>query len=177
MRRFSPATGSLLELINNIKLVAFDFDGVFTDNMVYVLQGGAEAVRCSRSDGLGLRKLAAVGIDTIVVSTETNSVVVERSKKLKIECFNGCEDKLAVLNTIAADKGISLGEIAFVGNDINDSECLGAVGLPIVVQDAHPDVLELGVYRTNSPGGHGAVREVCDMIAHYRSVGLSNQKR
>lgn len=175
MCRFSSATSSLLELIKKVKLVAFDFDGVFTDNMVYVLQGGTEAVRCSRSDGLGLRKLAAVGVGAVVVSTETNSVVVERSKKLKIECFNGCEDKLAVLKAIAADKRIFLGEIAFVGNDINDSECLGEVGLPIVVQDAHPDVLKLGVYRTNSLGGHGAVREVCDMIAYYRSVGLPDK--
>lgn len=177
MRRFSPATGSLLELINRVKLVVFDFDGVFTDNMVYVLQGGTEAVRCSRSDGLGLRKLTALGIDAIVVSTETNSVVLERSRKLKIECFSGCEDKLAVLNRIAADRGISLSEIAFVGNDINDHECLGVVGLPIVVQDAHPDVLDLGMYRTNSFGGQGAVREVCDMIAHYRSLATSNQKQ
>jgi 3-deoxy-D-manno-octulosonate 8-phosphate phosphatase (KDO 8-P phosphatase) len=151
--------------IRRVRLVAFDFDGVFTDNTVYVSEEGRESVRCWRGDGLGLRALEQLGIATVVVSTETNAVVQHRSKKLAMRCFNGCENKLAILSGLAAETGLSLGEVAFVGNDINDLECLLAVGFPIVVQDAHPSVRGAALYRTKARGGHGAVREVCDLFS------------
>jgi YrbI family 3-deoxy-D-manno-octulosonate 8-phosphate phosphatase len=132
--------------------------------MVYVLQDGAEAVRCNRSDGIGLQKLKKLGIATAIISTESNPVVSARAQKLKIRCFQNCEDKRKTLKSLAQEMDISLAEIAFVGNDINDRPCLTCVGLPIVVQDAHPDVLSHARYRTKAPGGHGAVREVCDLF-------------
>jgi YrbI family 3-deoxy-D-manno-octulosonate 8-phosphate phosphatase len=153
------------EIISKIRLVAFDFDGVFTDNMVYVFENGTEAVRCSRADGIGLHKLKQLGIETIIISTEPNPVVSERARKLKLRCVQDCRDKRAELEKITQELGISLAEVAFVGNDINDRACLACVGLPIVVQDAHPDVLPLAKYRTNRPGGFGAVREICDLFA------------
>ncbi len=75
------------DLLAKIRLVAFDFDGVFTDNMVYVLEDGTEAVRCFRSDGLGLQKLKNLGIETVIISTEANPVVTARARKLKIRCI------------------------------------------------------------------------------------------
>lgn len=155
---------SLAKIIGNIRLVAFDFDGVFTDNSVFVFEDGREAVRCTRSDGMGIGKLKALGLGVVVVSTEVNPVVQARSRKLVIKCINGCNDKLAVINELAAEAGISLDQIAFVGNDVNDLPCLTAVGLPIVVQDAHPDVVPYASYQTKIPGGYGAVREVCDLF-------------
>ena len=152
------------EMIRRIRLVAFDFDGVFTDNMVYVFEDGREAVRCFRSDGIGLHKLKKLGIETVIISTEVNPVVSARAYKLKIRCIQDCQDKRAVLEDIAHDQGIGLGEVAFVGNDVNDRLCLECVGLPIVVQDAHQDVLSTARYQTKNPGGHGAVREVCDLF-------------
>jgi YrbI family 3-deoxy-D-manno-octulosonate 8-phosphate phosphatase len=152
------------DIIDRIRLVAFDFDGVFTDNMVYVLQDGSEAVRCFRSDGIGLHKLKKLGIETVIISTEANPVVSARAKKLKIRCIQDCQDKRAVLEAIALEKGISLKQAAFVGNDINDLPCLECVGLPMVVQDAHPDVVPTALYQTKRPGGHGAVREICDLF-------------
>lgn len=152
------------ELVAKIQLVAFDFDGVFTDNMVYVMQDGSEAVRCSRGDGIGLQKLKELGIETAIISTEANPVVSARARKLKMRCFQNCEDKRKTLESLAKEMGISLAEIAFVGNDINDRHCLTGVGLPIVVHDAHPDVAPLAAYRTRNRGGHGAVREVCDLF-------------
>ena len=151
-------------VIRRIRLVAFDFDGVFTDNMVYVLQDGSEAVRCNRSDGIGLQKLKKLGIETVIISTESNPVVSARAQKLKIQCFQNCEDKRQTLIDTAHEFGVSLDEIAFVGNDINDRECLTCVGLPVVVQDAHPEVISLAAYRTEADGGHGAVREICDVF-------------
>ena len=150
--------------IHKIRLVVFDFDGVFTDNMVYVFENGSEAVRCFRSDGIGLKKLKQLGIETAIISTESNPVVSARARKLKIRCFQNCEDKRKTLESLAQEIGISLAEVAFVGNDINDLPCLTCVGLPIVVHDAHPDVRSFARYRTKAPGGHGAVREICDLF-------------
>ena len=159
------------KIISNIRLVAFDFDGVFTDNMVYVLQDGTEAVRCFRSDGLGLQKLEQLGIKTVIISTEANPVVSARARKLKIRCIQDCKDKRAALEGIAEESGISLNEVAFVGNDVNDLPCLRCVALPIVVHDAHPDVIAHAVYRTTLAGGYGAVREVCDLFEQSLSAG------
>jgi len=150
--------------VRSIRLIAFDFDGVFTDNKVYVFQDGSEAVCCTRADGLGLEKLTQLGIQTIIISTEVNPVVGARSKKLKIRCIQGCNDKRAALEGVAGEQGLALQQIAFVGNDINDLSCLRAVGLPIVVRDAHPDVIQTALYRTRALGGQGAVREVCDLF-------------
>ncbi|MGD8993502.1 MAG: HAD hydrolase family protein, partial [Desulfobacterales bacterium] len=147
-----------------IRLIAFDFDGVFTNNMVYVMQDGSEAVRCSRSDGIGLQKLKKLGIETVIISTEANPVVSARAQKLKIRCFQNCEDKHKTLGDVVRESRISLGEVAFVGNDINDEPCLKHVGLSIVVNDAHPDVVSIAHYQTRNPGGCGAVREVCDLF-------------
>jgi len=167
--RSRKTTTGLDSLLKRIRLVAFDFDGVFTDNTVYVTEDGREAVRCWRGDGLGLRALDRLGVATVIVSTEVNAVVQHRSRKLAVRCFNGCDDKLSVLNGIAREMGIALAEVAFVGNDINDLECLKAVGLPVIVLDAHASVQKLARYRTVTPGGYGAVREVCDLIVRARA--------
>ena len=154
----------LEERVRSIRLIAFDFDGVFTDNKVYVFQDGSEAVCCTRADGLGQEKLMRLGIQTIIISTEVNPVVGARSKKLKVRCVQGCDDKRAALEGIAGEQGLALEQVAFVGNDINDLGCLQVVGLPIVVRDAHPDVIHTALYRTQALGGQGAVREVCDLV-------------
>jgi len=156
---------SLRSALERVRLVAFDFDGVFTDNTVYVTEDGRESVRCWRGDGLGLKALTKLGIATVIVSTETNAVVQHRSRKLAVRCFNGCDDKLSILRGVADEMNISLEEVAFVGNDVNDLACLRAVGLPIVVSDAHPSVVQAARYTTNTRGGYGAVREVCDLLA------------
>ncbi|VAW78845.1 3-deoxy-D-manno-octulosonate 8-phosphate phosphatase [hydrothermal vent metagenome] len=151
-------------LVRNICLVAFDFDGVFTDDMVYVHQDGSESVRCFRGDGIGLQKLARLGIETVIISTEANPVVTTRAAKLKIRCIQNVGDKRAALEGVAKELGIALSQVVFVGNDINDLPALHCVGLPIVVSNAHPDVVRHATYQTRYSGGHGAVREVCDLI-------------
>lgn len=153
------------DALRRVRLVVFDFDGVFTDNTVYVSQDGTESVRCNRSDGIGLSRLRAVGIETIIISTEVNAVVGVRAQKLKTPCRHGCENKREVLEEVLAELGLAFAQTAFVGNDVNDASCLEIVGMPIVVADAHPDVLSLARITTTRRGGHGAVREVCDMFA------------
>jgi 3-deoxy-D-manno-octulosonate 8-phosphate phosphatase (KDO 8-P phosphatase) len=162
-------------LLDSIRLVVFDFDGVFTDNFVYVFEDGREAVRCTRADGLGLARLREVGISTLVLSTETNPVVQRRCQKLKVECISGCPDKRATLIEFATERRLQVAAVAYVGNDVNDAGCLTAVGLPIVVADAHPEVLPLARYQTRCRGGHGAVREICDLFFFGRTAVTSAQ--
>ena len=155
---------AIASTVQKIRLLAFDFDGVFTNNMVYIFEDGSEAVQCYRGDGIGLQKLEELGIKTIIISTETNPVVSKRSKKLGIECIQSCHDKRTALEKVIQKMDLTLSQVAFVGNDINDLPCLTCVGLPIVVQDAHPDVITYATYQTKAKGGEGAVREVCDLF-------------
>jgi YrbI family 3-deoxy-D-manno-octulosonate 8-phosphate phosphatase len=153
-------------------VVGFDFDGVFTDNAVYVFQDGREAVRCSRSDGLGLRRLESVGVTPLIVSTETNPVVSERSRKLRVRCVQGCADKLEAFTALLRELGVGFESAAYVGNDVNDLACLRRVALPMAVGDAWPELAEVVRYQTRRKGGEGAVREVCDLIADVMGAAV-----
>ncbi|MAU55479.1 MAG: 3-deoxy-D-manno-octulosonate 8-phosphate phosphatase [Dehalococcoidia bacterium] len=155
-------------LFKNVRLIAFDFDGVFTDNFVYTDENGRETVKSSRLDGIGLNKLKNLNVNSIVLSSEINNVVLERSKKLGIECKNGLKNKSKELIQIARSLDVDLTQTSFMGNDINDIGCLKMVGLPIVVPDSHNDVFEYSKYVTTAKGGHGAVREVCDIIERLK---------
>ncbi len=152
----------------SVRIVIFDFDGVMTDNTVTVGDDGTEYVRCWRGDGFGLASLERIGVETIVLSTETNPVVTVRCTKLGVECAQGIADKRTHLEELLADRGIDPVEAAYVGNDINDLGCLELVGLPIVVADAHNAVRGAALYTTAAAGGYGAVREVCDRIVAAR---------
>ena len=163
---------AIYKIARKIRMIAFDFDGVFTDNRVIVSQDGAEAVICNRSDGIGLEAVRNKGIATLVISTEVNPVTSVRCKKLKVPCFQACENKLKVLEKRAGDLDVPLKEIAYLGNDINDLDCLKKVGLPACVSDSHPDVLKVALYLTKLPGGNGAVREFCDFIVKVKDGKL-----
>lgn len=144
--------------------VIFDFDGVMTDNGVYLTQDGTEAVRCDRGDGMGIEMLRKAGVFCMVLSKEQNPVVAERCKKLQIPCIQGCDDKAPALKALLAEKGLSLEQAVYVGNDINDRACLELVGCGVIVADAHPSVHDVADAVLSKPGGRGAVRELCDAI-------------
>jgi 3-deoxy-D-manno-octulosonate 8-phosphate phosphatase (KDO 8-P phosphatase) len=158
----------LQPLLRRVRLVVFDFDGVFTDNRVWVNERGEEMLAFSRSDGLGLRRLDEVGVDYLIVSTEANPIVGARARKLGAACVQGVDDKLAVVRSESERRGIALEDVAYVGNDVNDAECLRAVGVPIVAADAWPEVVPLARWVLDRPGGAGCVREVCDAIRNVR---------
>ncbi|MCM8787912.1 MAG: HAD hydrolase family protein [Candidatus Omnitrophica bacterium] len=161
---------SIYKIASRLKLVVFDFDGVFTDNRVLVFQDGKEAVFCHRGDGFGLGLLKRVGLNILVISSETNNVVTERCKKLNLDCVQGCQNKFEVLKEKTNQLNISLKEVAYLGNDINDIECLKKVGLSACVKDSHPEVFKYCKYVTNACGGFGAVREFCDIILKAKST-------
>jgi YrbI family 3-deoxy-D-manno-octulosonate 8-phosphate phosphatase len=147
-----------------IKAVIFDFDGVFTNNLVIVNQDGVESVICNRSDGLGLKRLKEIGIKPLIISTEKNPVVTQRAKKMEIEVFQCVEDKGEFIKNWAKDFNLDLDKIAFLGNDINDIPALKSVGFPIVVNDCYEEVKPFAKLILSKTGGNGAVRELCDLI-------------
>jgi 3-deoxy-D-manno-octulosonate 8-phosphate phosphatase (KDO 8-P phosphatase) len=158
----------LRPLLERVQLAVFDFDGVFTDNRVWVNERGEEALAFSRSDGLGLRRLDDVGVEYLIVSMERNPIVGARAEKLRVECVQGVDDKLAVLWERAERRGVTLQETAYVGNDINDADCLRTVGVPVVPADAWPEVKPLARWVLSRPGGGGCVREFCDGVWEAR---------
>ncbi|MDQ3866242.1 MAG: 3-deoxy-D-manno-octulosonate 8-phosphate phosphatase [Actinomycetota bacterium] len=158
----------LRPLLERVRLAVFDFDGVFTDNRVWVDESGHEMLAFSRSDGLGLRRLDEVGVEYLIVSTEPNPIVGARARKLRAECAQGVDDKLAVLEEESRRRGIPLDETAYVGNDVNDADCLRAVGFPVVPADAWPEVVPLARWVLSRVGGAGCVREFCDAVWEAR---------
>ena len=163
-----------MEHLSSVTFVVFDFDGVFTDNRVLVGEDGRESVFCSRADGLGLQMLDRVGLGCLVLSTETNPVVSARAAKLKLECIQGLgDDKWAALRSIIKERGLDPATVAYVGNDINDLDCLLHVGVPICVADAYPAVQKVARFITSRSGGHGAVREVCDLALQAQAPLVS----
>jgi len=150
-----------------IDLVVFDFDGVFTDNRVLVMEDGREAVVCNRGDGMGLTRLREHGVETLVLSTEVNPVVSARCHKLKMPFFQGLSNKAATLRQIAAERGVELERTIYVGNDLNDLECMNAVGFAVAPRDAAATVLDQADLVLSNKGGDGAVRELCDLILQH----------
>jgi 3-deoxy-D-manno-octulosonate 8-phosphate phosphatase (KDO 8-P phosphatase) len=151
-------------LLERVRFTVFDFDGVFTDNRVWVNERGEEALAFSRSDGLGLRRLDQVGVQYLIVSMERNPIVGARTEKLRADCVQGIDEKLPVVRERAERLGVSLEQTAYVGNDINDAECLRSVGVPVVPADAWPEVKPLARWVLSRPGGAGCVREFCDAV-------------
>lgn len=166
--------GDFHQRVADIKLAVFDFDGVFTDNTVYINEKGEETVRCWRGDGFGLTSLKNTGVKIRVISTEKNTVVVKRCKKLSLVCKTGVVNKAVTLKNLTKKLNIPLANTAYVGNDINDIGCLEIVGLPVVVADSDNLVKKSAVFQTTKPGGMGAVREVCDWIVKCKNYKRKN---
>lgn len=163
-----PTLPEFIAAAREVRLLAMDFDGVMTDNAVYVFEDGREAVRCSRFEGFGLRQAQRAGIETLIVSTETNPVVTMRGRKINVDVAQGIEDKVAFLDQLLSSRGLSWRSVCFIGNDINDLGALEACGLPVIVADAHESVVRPNFFRTHRGGGHGAIRELCDALVMCR---------
>lgn len=159
------------EKFSSIQLLALDFDGVFTDNKVYTNENGEESVRCDRSDGLGIAMLKERLPDLYlcVISKEKNQVVRKRCEKLEIPVYHGIDAKLSLLEGIARERGVAMDTVAYVGNDLNDLDCIRVAGLGIAVADSVPEVLKTADYVTTHKGGDGAIREIIDMILHHHT--------
>jgi YrbI family 3-deoxy-D-manno-octulosonate 8-phosphate phosphatase len=147
-----------------VALVVFDFDGVMTDDRVWVDQDGRESVAAHRSDGMGIALLRKAGIPAVVLSTEPNPVVAARCKKLQLPVQQDIQDKGEALRQLLAERQVDPAQVVYLGNDINDVPCFPLVGCAVVVADAHPAAKAAADLVLERSGGHGAVRELVDMI-------------
>ncbi len=152
------------ELPEQVELVVLDFDGVMTDDRVWITEDGREAVACSRSDGMGLALLADQHIRVAVLSAETNPIVAARCRKLDIPFRQGITDKAAALRALVSELDVDLSRVVYVGNDVNDLDCLRMARCGVATADAHPKVREVADRVLTRPGGRGAVRELCEVI-------------
>lgn len=153
-----------------VDLVVFDFDGVMTDNTAYVNEDGIESVQVSRGDGMGIDLLRNAGVDMFVLSTEPNPVVAARCRKLKLAYEHGVGRKGEALPKILAERGVDPANVVYLGNDVNDLPCFPLVGCAVVVADAHPAAAAEADVVLEKSGGHGAVRELADMILSRRGL-------
>jgi D-sedoheptulose 7-phosphate isomerase len=152
----------------DVDLIVYDFDGVMTDNRVYLDQEGVESVICNRADGLGIDMLRCAGISQIIVSTETNRVVLARARKLGLEALHGVADKRKALLDFCASHDYDPGRVVYVGNDLNDLEAMQTVGYPVSPADAHAVVRDVSCVVTSAAGGEGVVRELADALLRGR---------
>jgi N-acylneuraminate cytidylyltransferase len=147
-----------------VQLLVLDFDGVLTDNRVWVDQDGREMVAANRSDSLWLNMLREKGIQVFVISKETNPVVATRCRKMDVPCIQGEDDKETALKKLLAGGGFDPAHTVYCGNDENDLPCFPLVGWAVAVADSVPNVLRQADFVLSRPGGHAAVRELCELI-------------
>jgi YrbI family 3-deoxy-D-manno-octulosonate 8-phosphate phosphatase len=153
-----------------VSLLVMDFDGVLTDNRVWVDENGNERVAGNRSDSYGLSLLRqTTSIHPVVISREINPVVTARCKKMNVEVYQGIMDKASLLKEILDERKIDPGETIYMGNDLNDLPCLPIVSCFIAPADAQPAVLRAADCVLGFKGGHGAVRELCDILMENES--------
>jgi N-acylneuraminate cytidylyltransferase len=152
-------------LPENVQLLVLDFDGVLTDNRVWVDEDGREMVAANRSDGLGLEILRKqTGIDVMVLSRESNPVVAARCQKMKLPVLQSVQDKASAIQGIIERKSLNPSQVVFMGNDINDLPVFPEVAFAVAPADAHPEVIRQADLVLTKTGGHGAVRELCDIL-------------
>ena len=154
--------------MNSVNLIIYDFDGIMTDNRVYVDQNGNETVQVNRADGLGVAEIKKLGFEQLIVSTETNPVVSVRAKKLDLPCLQGVKNKSLSIAEYCKKKRISMSKVAYVGNDINDFEAMKLVGTTFCSADAHQKIKQISHHVLVSKGGEGVVREILDILTYER---------
>ena len=159
--------------MNSIILLVYDFDGVMTDNKIYVDQHGNEMVRVSRADGLGISEIRKLVIEQIILSTETNPVVAARAKKLDLFCIQCVDNKAQTLTDYCENHQFELSNVGYVGNDINDLEVMKLVGTTFCPADAHVSIKEISQYILDSKGGEGVSREIFDLITQTITIGVN----
>ncbi len=153
-----------------VRLVVLDFDGVFTDNRVWVNEAGQEMVAAHRGDGMGIARLRRAGVHVLVLSSEVNPVVAARARKLGLPVLQGLEDKARALQAYMEEHGFRPEETVYLGNDVNDVPCFPLVGWAVVVADAHPEAKRAADAVLRARGGYGAIRELADRILAARAA-------
>jgi 3-deoxy-D-manno-octulosonate 8-phosphate phosphatase (KDO 8-P phosphatase) len=162
--RFYPA-------LRRVQLLVLDVDGVLTDGRLFYGAKGESLKAFHVRDGHGIKQVSAAGITVAIISGRKSAAVAKRARELGIKhVTQGAADKLAALTRLASARKVALEHCACVGDDTPDAPILHVAGLAIAVADAHSDALNAAHLVTARPGGHGAVREVCDWLLEARRL-------
>ena len=150
--------------INDVDTIVFDFDGVLTNNSVYLNDSGQEWVKCSRSDGLAFDVLHKLKKSVFILSTEKNKVVSVRAKKLKVEVIQSIDNKLDAINLITNKGNTSLDRVLYIGNDLNDFNIMSLCGYTACPSDSHLSIQNISQFVLNARGGDGVAREIVEDV-------------
>ena len=164
-------------LLNNIDAFIFDFDGVLTNNLVYLDQNGKESVSCSRADGLAFDVLRKLDKPAFILSTENNPVVTMRAKKLKVSVVQGVADKVEAIKKIVNKNNYSLKNILYVGNDLNDYLVMQLCGYTVCPADSHPKIKSISNIILKTKGGNGVVRELLEDVLSLDFIKILYQQK
>jgi 3-deoxy-D-manno-octulosonate 8-phosphate phosphatase (KDO 8-P phosphatase) len=155
----------------NLGLVAFDVDGVLTDGRFWLSDDGVEAKAFNIQDGYGIRRLLRAGLEVAVISGRQSNAVEKRMSELGVShVILGCNDKVAAFQSLISELGIESANTVYVGDDVPDIPLLRRAGFAIAVANAVAEVKAECAMTTTVPGGHGAVREICDLILASRNL-------
>jgi 3-deoxy-D-manno-octulosonate 8-phosphate phosphatase (KDO 8-P phosphatase) len=159
-------------LLENIDAFIFDFDGVLTNNLVHLDHNGKEWVSCSRADGLAFDVLRKLQKPTFILSTEKNSVVTARARKLKVPAIQGIVNKVEGIKELADQEEIELNNILYVGNDLNDYQVMQLCGYTACPSDSHTMIKSIATIVLNEKGGNGVVRELLENVLHLNFIQI-----
>ena len=148
--------------LNEIDAFVFDFDGVLTNNFVHLDCNGKEIVTCSRADGLAFDALHRLQKPMYILSTEKNSVVAARARKLKVPVLQGIDSKVKEIKNLAVREGIDLQNVLYVGNDLNDYHAMQLCGYTACPEDSHKLIKSIATVTLKTKGGNGAIRELLE---------------
>jgi 3-deoxy-D-manno-octulosonate 8-phosphate phosphatase (KDO 8-P phosphatase) len=153
------------------EVLILDVDGVQTDGGLYYAEDGSELRRFHVRDGTGIQRVMEAGLRVVFMTHSTTAGITARAAKLGVSrCLSGVSDKLGAVTALCAEWQLEMSQIAFMGDDLNDLAVLTAVGCPLTVADGVPEVLDVAIWKSTKPGGSGAVREICDILAALRCL-------
>ena len=150
--------------VNELDALVIDFDGVLTNDRVYLDENGVESVRCHRGDGLAFDVLRKLNIPAFILSTEKNSVVAMRAKKLKIQAIQGINNKVTALLSLIDTECFNIEKVLYVGNDLNDYRVMQLCGFTACPADSHEKIKQVSTVILKTNGGDGVVRELIEQV-------------
>ena len=161
----------LANRLKQVKLLICDVDGVFSDGRIYMGNNGEELKTFHTRDGYGVKALQATGVSIAVITGRSSNIVNQRMTALGVELlYQGCDDKLAAYKEILSKTGLKPDQCAYIGDDLIDWPVMEKCGVSICVADGHPWLRQQALWLTQTVGGMGAVREVCDTIMQCQST-------
>lgn len=151
--------------LKKIRLLIFDFDGIFTDNFVYLTQDGRELKKFFVPDGVGIWLLHEAKIHVAIVSGNNTETTNVRARRLKIKyVYQDVRDKTEPYERLKKKLGLADDECLFMGDDLTDRKIMVQAGVSVAPPDAHPKIKKIATWITKKPGGHGAIREVAEAV-------------